>query len=165
MSQLRRHQFYHFINIAAKAGETENPKWAREGKGVEALAVEFNPQTTQFKDITSEQADTTFDGYQISSSVSDKRCYTDDPMYEYLYELKKEATSAETQLVEVNSAKKVTGATESAGYDATKYDVMIVINSWLGENAYISYDIYYKNPVQGVATIADGTLGTFTESV
>ena len=69
-------------------------------------------------------------------------------MYDYLYNLKKNAIAGETQLVEVNTAK-----TESVGnYDATMYDVLITINEWLGEDATISYDIDYTNPRQGTAT-------------
>ena len=68
---------------------------------------------------------------------------------------------AETQLVEVNTAK--TNGT-AGNYDATRYDILITINEWLGENATISYDIDYTNPVQGIATISNGTI-TFTPSV
>ena len=158
MAQLYRDQYWHYINTATKTGETANPTYTREGTGVESLSIAFNPQKNTYKDITRRTARTDFDSYQLSSSISDKRCYTDDPMYEYLYDLKKNAIAAETQLIEINSAK-----TSGEGYDATRYDVLITINQWLGENATISYDIDYSNPVQGVATVAGGTV-SFTES-
>ena len=147
MAQLFRDQFQHYVNTATINGATENPTYTREGQGVESLSVAFNPQKNTYKDITRRTA-------------SDKRCYDTDPMYDYLYDLKKRAISAETQLVEVNTAK--TNGT-AGNYDATRYDILITINEWLGENATISYDIDYTNPVQGIATISNGTI-TFTES-
>lgn len=158
MAQRYRDQYWHYINTATKTGETANPDYTREGTGVESLSIAFNPQKDTYKDITKRTSTTTFDSYQMSSSISDKRCYSDDPMYDYLYELKKLAIAAETQLVEIDSAK-----TTGDGYDATRYNILITINEWLGENATISYDIDYSDPVQGVATISDGKI-TFTES-
>lgn len=161
MAQLFRDQFQHYVNTATINGATENPTYVREGQGVESLSVAFNPQKNTYKDITRRTAKTDFDSYQLSSSVSDKRCYDTDPMYDYLYDLKKRAISAETQLVEVNTAK--TNGT-AGNYDATRYDILITINEWLGENATISYDIDYTNPVQGIATISNGTI-IFTPSI
>ena len=159
MAQLYRDQYYHYVNTATTTGDKANPTYTREGTGVESLSIAFNPQKDTYKDITRRTSQTTFNSYQMSSSISDKRCYSDDPMYDYLYALKKNAIAAETQLVEVNTAKA-----SGDGYDATRYDILITINEWLGENATISYDIDYSNPVQGVATISDGQV-SFTESV
>ena len=161
MAQLFRDQFHHYVNTATTTGETANPTYTREGTGIESLSVAFNPQKTTYKDITRRTAKTDFDSYQLSSSISGKKCYTTDPMYDYLYNLKKNAISAETQLVEVNTAK--TNGT-AGNYDATRYDILITINEWLGENATISYDIDYTNPVQGIATISNGTI-EFTPTV
>ena len=157
MAQLYRDQFEHWVNTATTNGDTSNPNWKREGKGLESLSVAFNPQKDTYKDITQRTSTTTFNSYQMSSSISDKRCYSEDPMYDYLYELKKNAIAAETQLIEINKAKTVS----TGVYDATRYDILITINEWLGENASISYDVDYSNPVQGTVTIADG-VPTFT---
>ena len=157
MAQLYRDQFEHWVNTATTTGEAANPTWKREGKGVESLSVAFNPQKDTYKDITQRTSTTTFNSYQMSTSVSDKRCYSEDPIYDYLYDLKKNALAAETQLIEINTAKTIS----TGVYDATKYDILITINEWLGENASISYDIDYSNPVQGTVTIADG-VPTFT---
>ena len=160
MAQLFRDQFEHWVNTATTTGETANPTYTREGKGVESLSIAFNPQKETYKDITQRTATTEFQNYQLSSSISGKRCKPEDDMYEYLYDLKKTATSANTQLVEINTAK--TNGT-AGQYDATRYDILITINEWLGENVTISYDIDYTNPVQGYATISSGTV-TFTPS-
>ena len=160
MAQLFRDQFQHYVNTATTTGVTTNPTYTREGSGVESLSIAFNPQKETYKDITQRTATTEFQNYQLSSSISGKRCKPEDDMYEYLYSLKKTATSANTQLVEINTAK--TNGTVGQ-YDATRYDILITINEWLGENVTISYDIDYTNPVQGYATISSGTV-TFTPS-
>jgi len=152
MAQLYRDQFAHWINTATTTGETTSPLFVREGTGVESLSVGFNPQKDTYKTILNRTAQTTFNNYQLSSSVSGKRCYSDDPIYAYLDGLRKSATCAETQLVEIDTSSG------TSTYNAVKYDVLITINEWLGENATISYDIDYFNPVQGTATIG-GTHG------
>ena len=154
MAQLYRDQYEHWINTATTNGATANPTFVREGTGVEALSVAFNPQKDTYKTILNRTSQTTFNNYQLSSSISGKRCYSEDAIYDYLDGLRKSATAGETQLVEINTAKSV-----SAGvYEAVQYNILITINEWLGENATISYDIDYSNPVQGTATIG-GTGG------
>lgn len=158
MAQKYRDQYVHFVNIATKVGETENPDFVQEGTGVESLSIAFNPQKDTYKDITRRTAKTTFNNYQLSSTVSGKRLYGEDEMYAYLKELKDNAIAGETQLIEVD-----TSSAESGGsYDAVKYDILITITEWLGENATISYDIDYSNPVVGTATMSNGK-PTFVE--
>ena len=154
MAQLYRDQYEHWINTATTTGSTSNPKYVREGTGVEALSVAFNPQKDTYKTILNRTSQTTFNNYQLSTSVSGKRCYSEDDIYDYLDDLRKSATAGETQLVEINTAKAVS----TGVYEAVQYNVLITINEWLGENATISYDIDYSNPVQGTATIG-GTSG------
>ena len=160
MAQLYRDQFVHFVNVGTKIGEASDPTWVQEGTGVESLSVAFNPQKDTYKDITKRTATTTFNSYQLASSISGKRLYGEDEMYAYLKDLKKTATAGETQLIEVDTSSAEVGGK----YESTKYDVLITITEWLGENATISYDIDYSNPVQGTVTIADG-IPTFVESL
>lgn len=155
MAQLYRDQFQHYLNTATTTGETGNETWKREGQGVESLSVAFNPQKDTYKTILNRTSQTTFNNYQLSSSVSGKRCYSDDDIYDYLDSLRKTATAGETQLIEINTAK--TNGT-AGNYEAVKYNVLVTISEWLGENATISYDIDYSNPVQGTATISGSTI-------
>jgi len=154
MAQLYRDQFHHYLNTATTTGDESNPTWKREGTGVEALSIAFNPQKDTYKTILDRTSNTTFNNYELSSSISDKRCYSEDPIYDYLDDLRRNATAGETQLIEINTAKTVT----VGNYEAVKYKVLITINEWLGENATISYDIDYSNPVQGTATISGSTI-------
>lgn len=159
MAQRYRDEYAHYVNTATKTGVDENYTWTREGTGVEALSVAFNPQVDTYKTILHRQAQSTFNNYQLSSSISGKRCYSEDPMYDYLDELRRKAIAGETQLLEIDTAK--TNGT-SGHYVAVKYDVLITINEWLGENATISYDINYSNPKTGYATISGDSI-TFVE--
>lgn len=157
MEQLYRDQFAHYINTTP-GDDSEN--FEIEGVGVESLALSYNPQISQFKTIIARSADAVFDGYQIQSSVSGKRIYKDDPIYEFLNEARKKAEAIETQLLEVEMANAVEG-----NYEATKFNVLIVITEFLGDVASIGYDIYMRgNPMAGTVTIADGK-PTFVEKL
>jgi hypothetical protein len=156
MEQLYRDQFAHFINTTPDG--TEN--FVLEGTGVESLALSYNPQISQFKTIIARSADAVFDGYQIQSSVSGKRIYKGDPIYDFLNDARRNAKAIETQLLEVEMASATDG-----NYDATKFNVLIVITEFLGDTASIGYDIYMRgNPIIGTATIADGK-PTFVEKL
>lgn len=156
--QLYRDQFAQYLNVTPG---TSSEKWVREGSGVDSLSMSFNPQIDQYKTIDKRNASATFQNYQIQSSISNKRLYSEDEIYKFLDEARRGAKAIETQLLEVDMAN-----TKNEGsYIATKYDILIVINEFLGEDATISYDIYVTGePIQGTATIAGGT-PSFTESV
>lgn len=155
MAQRFRDEYQHYLNTATINGATGNETWKREGEGVESLSVSFNAQIDNYKTILNRQTQSTFKNYQLSSSVSGKRCYSDDPIYDYLDELRRKAISAESQIIEIDTAK--TNGT-AGHYLAVKYDVLITINEWLGEDATISYDVNYSNPVTGYATISGSTI-------
>lgn len=156
MEQLYRDQFAHFINTTPDG--TEN--FVLEGTGVESLALSYNPQISQFKTIIARSADAVFDGYQIQSSVSGKRIYKGDPIYDFLNDARRNAKAIETELLEVEMASATDG-----NYDATKFNVLIVITEFLGDTASIGYDIYMRgNPIIGTATLADGK-PTFVEKL
>ena len=159
MAQRYRDEYQHYLNTATITGETGNETWKREGSGVESLSVSFNASIDSFRTILSRQNQSVFQNYQLSSSVSGKRCYSEDPIYDYLDELRRKAISAESQIIEIDTGR-TNGTT--GNYKAVKYDVLITINEWLGENATISYDINYSNPKTGIATISGSTI-TFVE--
>ena len=158
MEQLYRDQFAHYINTGADAS---NPTWTLEGVGVEALSLTYNPQIDQYKTIIERNANATFNNYQLQTSVSGKRLYKGDAMYEFLNEARRNMKAIETQIMEVEMAN----ADESGNYTATKFNCLIVIDEFLGENATISYTLYVKgDPTHGSVTIADGN-PTFVEQL
>lgn len=158
MEQLYRDQFAHFINTG---DSNESPEWTLEGVGVDALALSYNPQIDQYKTIIERNANATFNNYQLQTSVSGKRIYKGDAMYEFLNEARRNMEAIETQILEVEMAN----VDESDNYIATKFDCLIVIDEFLGENATISYTLYVKgDPVHGTVTIAN-KIPTFVETI
>lgn len=160
MAQMKRKDFAHYFDTHTSGTDAE---WTLEGIGVEALSLAYNPQIDTFKQIIDEVASSTFDSYQIQSSISGKRIDKDDKIWQWLNEARKKATSIETKMLEINMAagSDVSGTT---AYEAVQYDTLVVINEFLGENATISYDVYVKGtPTIGTATIAD-KVPTFTPS-
>ena len=82
-------------------------------------------------------------------------------MYEFLNEARRNMKAIETQILEVEMAN----ADEAGSYTATKFNCLIVIDEFLGENATIGYTLYVKgDPTHGSVTIADGT-PTFVEKL
>ena len=149
MEQLYRDQFAHYINTTPGSTET----WTLEGIGVDALALSYNPQIDQYKTIIERNANATFNNYQLQTAVSGKRIYKGDAMYEFLNDARRNLKAIETQILEVEMAN-----TESDNnYVATKFDCLIVIDEFLGENATISYTLYVKgDPSHGTVTISGG---------
>ena len=149
MEQLYRDQFAHYINTTPGSTET----WTLEGVGVDALALSYNPQIDQYKTIIERNANATFNNYQLQTAVSGKRIYKGDAMYEFLNDARRNLKAIETQILEVEMAN-----TESDNnYVATKFDCLIVIDEFLGENATISYTLYVKgDPSHGTVTISGG---------
>lgn len=158
MSQAKRKDFAHYFDI----GSTTTPNWELEGIGVEALSLSYNPQIDTFKQIIDDVASSTFDSYQIQSSVSGKRIDKDDKIWKWLNAARRKADKIETKMLEVDMT---TGTGDSTiSYEALQYEVLIVINEFLGENATISYDVYIKGkPTEGSVIIADKK-PTFTPS-
>jgi DNA-directed RNA polymerase beta' subunit len=157
MEQLYRDQFAHYINTTPGDAET----WTLEGVGVENLALSYNPQISQFKTIINRVADATFNNYQVQTSVSGKRIYKGDAIYEFLDEARRNMKAIETQFMEVEMANTKT----ENNYVATKFNCLIVIDEFLGENATISYTLYVKgDPTHGTVAIADGK-PTFTPTM
>lgn len=156
MAQAKRKEFAHYFDISTST----TPEWALEGIGVEALSLAYNPQIDTFKQIIDDVSSSTFDSYQIQSSISGKRIDKEDKIWQWLNKARRKATSIETKMLEVDMTSG-SGAS-SVSYEALQYDVLVVINEFLGENATISYDVYVKGkPTEGSVTIA-GQKPSFT---
>ena len=156
MAQYKRKDFAHWFDTTPNA-QTRN--YVVEGVGVEALSLSYNPQIDQFKSILDDVADATFENYQIQSSVSGKRIYDTDEIWTFLNEARRNAEKIETTMLEIDMKSKT-----GESYTASKFNVLIVMNEFLGENATISYDLYVKgSPINGTVTFTDG-VPTFTET-
>lgn len=156
MEKVYRDQYAHYINITPKE---VTKKWELEGIGVESLAISYNPQVEQYKTIIQRNSDSDFEGYQPQSAISGKKIYRGDPIFEFLNEARRKGKCIETQILEIELAEGKEGI-----YPSTEYNILIVINEFLGDSATISYDIYFKgDPINGTCSIADKK-PEFTES-
>lgn len=150
MAQLKRKDFAHYFDTSNGSG-TSN--YVLEGIGVEALSLSYNPQIDTFKQIIDDIANSTFNSYQIQSSIGDKRIDKNDAIWNWLNSARKTGSAIETKMLEID----MTSAGEGSTYDAIEYNVLVVMNEFLGENATISYDVYVKgSPKAGTATITGG---------
>ena len=150
MGQMKRKDFAHYFDTSA----TGEANWELEGIGVEALSLSYNPQIDTFKQIIDDVASSTFDSYQIQSSVSGKRIDKDDPIWKWLNEARKKAESIETKMREVDMSSATGSA--STQYEALQYNVLIVINEFLGERARTPYAVYVKGkPTIGTVSISN----------
>lgn len=158
MPQLKRKDFAHYFDTNNNSGTTN---YVLEGIGVEALSLQYNPQIDTFKQIIDDIANSTFDSYQIQSSVSGKRIDKTDAIWNWLNEARKTGSAIETKMLEID----MTSAGEGTSYEAIEYKVLVVMNEFLGDSATISYDVYVKGtPTSGTATITGGK-PTFVASI
>lgn len=155
--QAKRKDFAHYVDTHL---EGSSEQYTREGIGVESLALEYNAQIDTFKSILDDVANNTFDGYEITSSINDKRIEKTDPMWAYLNHLRKNCIAGETKFLEVDMTTANNGS-----YDALLYDVLITISSFLGETAVIGYSVNVNGkPKIGTVTYSAGGVPTFTET-
>ena len=161
LKQAYRDQFEHWIDTTPGTSET----YVREGTGVKSLQMAYNPQVSQEKDITQRNADAVFDGYQVQTSISDKRIYVEgDPMWKFLNDARKSGKPIETTMLEIDKTSS-SGEGPSTKFETLKYNILIVITDFLGENATIGYDIYVKGDAQEGTVTISGQKPTFAPKV
>ena len=160
-SKAKRSLWYTFLNT----GTDSSPTWVREGKYASDMTVQMNPQTTTSQDVTQDTADTDITGYQPNIPVS-KSVSKSDPAFKFIDEIRrgrKILSEAYAQILNVDVFNESSDKT----YPAELQNVSIQIDSFGGpasDPLTISYTYNYRgDPVQGTATISDGTV-TFTKS-
>ena len=156
--QAKRKDFAQWVDTHL-SGST--PDYTREGIGVEALAFEYDADIDSFKSILDDVASNTFKSYSITSSISDKRIELSDPMWPYLDYLRQHCTAGETTLIEINMTTGNNGT-----YNGLLYNVLVTIDSFLGEDAVIGYSIAVNGtPKIGTVTFNGDGKPVFTETV
>lgn len=153
MEKRKRHLWAHGL----KTGENT---FDRMGKGITEMELSYNATETSEKYIDEEVATTTVDEYAPSFD-NEQTCYKDEPIYEYLNELRLNlatGSDAESEVVNIDVMDKQ----EDGSYTAQKFDCSISISSYNGTT--IKYKVNLnRSPVDGTATIVDKKI-TFTET-
>lgn len=160
-TRITRDQIVSYLNTTPDSTAT----WALLGLGVSEYAIEMNPQTETSKWIIDKNSTTELTSYQMQGSVTQK-CYFGDEIYDFVNELRRNeavGASAKSQVLDID----IYDSQESGGsttYAATLHDCIVTVSSYGGEDAELSYDIYYNGDGKlGTVTITDG-VPTFTET-
>ena len=151
IEKIKRSQFLTYLNT----GTSAIPTWSVLGVGITEYGIDYNPQVDTEKWIIEDNARNDHSSNQKQSSVT-QRCYKGDAVFEFINGAR-DQLNFKAQVLDIDRWNG-TGTT----YPAKKNDVMITINSYMGENAEIEYTIYYDgDATEGTVTFA-GTTPTFT---
>ncbi len=151
--KVNRSQFLTYLDTTP-AGTDKT--WSVLGVGITDYAISFNPQVDTEKWIIEDNARTDHSSNQKQGSVT-QRIYKNDPCFEFVYGAI-DKLNYKTHILDIDRWNG-TGTT----YPAKMSDGIIVVTSYMGENAEIEYDLYYDGDmVEGTVTFGvDGT-PTFT---
>ena len=151
IEKIKRSQFLTYLNT----GTSANPTWSVLGVGITEYGIDYNPQVDTEKWIIEDNARNDHSSNEKQSSVT-QRCYKGDAVFEFINGAR-DQLNFKAQILDIDRWNG-TGTT----YPAKKNDVMITINSYMGENAEIEYTIYYDgDATEGTVTFT-GTTPTFT---
>ena len=150
IEKIKRSQFLTYLNT----GTSAVPVWSVLGVGITEYGIDFNPQVDTEKWIIEDNARNDHSSNEKQSSVTQK-CYKGDAVFEFINGAR-DQLNFKAQVLDIDRWNG-TGTT----YPAKKNDVMITVNSYMGENAEIEYTIYYDgDATEGTVTFA-GTTPTF----
>lgn len=151
IEKVKRSQFLTYLDTAP-SGST--PTWAILGVGITDYGISYNPQVDTEQWIIEDNARNDHTSNQKQSSVEQK-IYKGDPCFEF-------ASAGRDQLnyrTHVLDIDRWNGTGNS--YPAKMSDAVLVVTEALGENATLSYDLYYDgDPIEGQVTFT-GNVPTF----
>ena len=142
IEKIKRSQFLTYLNT----GTSTTPVWSVLGVGITEYGIDYNPQVDTEKWIIEDNARNDHSSNQKQGSVTQK-CYKGDAVFEFI-NAGRDQLNYRAQVLDIDRWNG-TGTT----YPAKKSDIIITINSYMGEDAEIEYTIYYDG---------DATEGTVT---
>ena len=153
---LKRSQIQAFLNTA---GKSEPATYKIVGNYMPSGSYDYNPQSTTETYIVNDNATTTLDSYQIAFD-GEMKCAKGDAVFDYIDGLRYNVAVGDDAVSEVVLVD--TYETKTSGqYRAQKFACTVSINSFGGDGGQtptISFNIAVNgDPVQGTATISDGT--------
>ena len=152
IEKINRSQFLTFLDTTPAES---TPTWAVLGIGITDYGISYNPQVDTEKWIIEDNARNDHTANQKQGSVEQK-IYKNDPCFEFAA-AGRDKLNYKTHILDVDRWNG-TGST----YPATYSDAILAVTEAMGENATLSYDLYYDgDPVEGTVTIVGG-VPTFT---
>lgn len=156
--KVKRSKVAHFLNIGSK----ETPEFARMGKGISDLSVDYNPDTEEFQWIDQDNGTTEINSYAPSHST-EQVAYAGDDVFDYVDDLRiKRGVGAEAQTQEL--IVYLYRKTADGGYEAELNNCAISIESFGGDKtAKINYNVGFDgDPIHGTVKIDAAGKITFT---
>ena len=151
IEKVPRNQFLTYLDITPNASHT----WAVLGVGITDYAISYNPQVDTEKWIIEENARTDHTSNQKQGSVEQK-IYKGDPCFEFVAN-GRDITNYATNILDID---RWNGNNDK--YPAKLTAGKIVITEMLGEDATISYDLYYDgDAIEGTVEF-EGDTPVFT---
>ena len=152
ITKVNRSQFLTYLDTTPA---TSSPTWKILGVGITDYAISFNPQVDTEKWIIEDNARNDHTSNQKQSSVEQK-IYKGDPCFEFAY-AGVDKLNYKTHILDIDRWN----GTDST-YPAKMSNALLVVTQNMGENAVLSYDLYYDgDPVEGSVSF-DATTGVPT---
>ena len=140
---------------------TSSPTWAVLGVGITDYSISYNPQVDTEKWIIEDNARNDHTSNQKQGSVEQKM-YKEDPCFEFAYSCR-DKLNCKTHILDIDMWNGT--GTGTISYPAKYSDAKLVVTEVLGENASLSYDLYYEGDVtEGSVTFTNG-VPTFVANI
>jgi hypothetical protein len=150
IEKVNRSQFLTYIDTTPTSDYT----WAILGVGITDYSIAYNPQVDQEKWIIEDNARTDHTSNQKQGGVEQK-IYKGDPCFEFASN-GRDKLNYQTHILDIDRWNGT-----GTSYPAKMSDGKLVITEALGEEATLSYDLYYEgDPVEGTVTFT-GNVPTF----
>ena len=152
IEKVNRSQFLTYLDTTPSA---TNPTWAILGVGITEYGVSYNPQVDTEKWIIEDNARNDHTSNQKQGSVEQK-IYKGDPCFEFAA-AGRDQLNYKTRILDIDRWNGT-----NSTYPAKMSDGKLVVTEAMGENATLSYDLYYDGDVvEGTVTFS-GNVPTFT---
>ena len=155
IEKVNRSQFLTFLDTTPSAS---SPTWNILGVGITDYGISYNPQVDTEKWIIEDNARNDHTSNQKQSSVEQK-IYKGDPCFEFASN-GRDKLNYKTHILDIDRWNGT-----GSSYPAKMSDGVLVVTEAMGENATLSYDLYYDGDVTEGTVTFTGNVPTFTPSV
>ena len=146
ISKIDRSECLTYLDVTPTA---TNPSWKVLGVGITDYSLSYNPQVDTEKWIIEDTARNDHTSNQKQGSVEQKM-YKGDPCFEFA-SAGRDKLNYKTHILDIDRYNGENGV-----YPAKMSDGKLVITETLGENATLSYDLYYDgDPVEGTVSFVN----------
>ena len=146
ISKIDRSECLTYLDVTPTAS---NPSWKVLGVGITDYSLSYNPQVDTEKWIIEDTARNDHKSNQKQGSVEQKM-YKGDPCFEFA-SAGRDKLNYRTHILDIDRYNGENGV-----YPAKMSDGKLVITETLGENATLSYDLYYDgDPIEGTVSFVN----------